>query len=589
MSQLTAETETPTEFAPSETRAVAPVAARLAGAFGLCAATAGVMSIIAAQYGRGGIFGEGGGYLLAALGLACLFIHAVRDADVEVRRVYGGFAVLLLLAAAIASVVPGAPSGGAERSYGYHLLPWGAAGWVVALLFAVPFARHEDDPAYQRLVHAALLGVGVLLSAGSIVAGLIRPDTLVGPGAVLAVIGLGYLSAYLGTTDTAEGPGYWTALAIGVLGAATLYIAFAQSVFPTVVHDGPSALKNVRQTTDKWALAGRVLLILLYLGGAYLGATRLGRGGGTVGLILRAAAALAGIGAAGVFAVGSFSAPWTSAVPTYFVPYGLLLGGIGSLYLLVSAGILSDAQLIVLTRREIAAFFYSPIAYMVLFGMAFATGIGYVNFIGRLILRPAFEPVVQDYISFGIIGAFVVVFLVPAITMRLFSEEKRTGTLEVLLTAPVNEPAIVLSKFLAAWLFYLLCWVPPGLYLIGLRSAGDAPFDYRPLLSFYLVMAATGAGFVGMGLFFSSLTNNQVIAAVMTFAGMMFLLLMILADQFSILGEGLRAGLMRLNFLSIWQQALAGQLAVPEVLMNLSLAGFWLFVTTKVLEIRRWG
>ena len=90
-------------------------------------------------------------------------------------------------------------------------------------------------------------------------------------------------------------------------------------------------------------------------------------------------------------------------------------------------------------------------------------------------------------------------FLVPALTMRLLSEEKRTGTLEVLLTAPVNEAAVVLSKFLACWLFFMLCWVPTGLYLIALRVEGGQPFDYRPLLSFYLAVGASGAAFIAIG------------------------------------------------------------------------------------------
>jgi ABC-2 type transport system permease protein len=584
---MSSELATGAELAPSETRVAAPVAARVAGAFGLCAVTAGAVSVIASQY-RPVILGQGGGTLMAALGLTGLFLHAVRDTDAEVRRGYGAFAALLLLAAAVVSVVPGAPSGGAEKSVGYYLLPWGAAGLVLALLFAVPFARHEDDPRYLRLAEAALAGVGGLLCVGSVLVGVAKPDTLIGPGAVLAIVGLGYVAAYLTTADTNEGRGYWTAVALGAVGAAALFVAFAQTVFPSILHDGPAALRNVRQAYDKFAIAGRLVVIGLALAGAFYGATRLGRGGGSAGLAIRLAAALAGVGTAAVFAVGSFTAPWTANVPAYLVPYGLLLGGVGLLYLMVAAGILSDAPLVVLTRRELAAFFYSPIAYMVLFGMAASAAIGYLFFLNTL-TSPTAEPIVQRYPSTEIVGIFQVVFLVPALTMRLFSEEKRTGTLEVLLTAPVNEPAVVLSKFLAAWFFFLICWVPTGLYLVALRSAGGTAFDYRPMLSYYLVLAATGAGFIGMGLFFSSLTKNQVVAAVLTFAGMMFLLLMIWAPLFPFLPDGLKAGLGKLNFYSLWSAALGGQLSVPDVLIHLSLAVFWLFLTVKVLDVRKWG
>ena len=69
--------------------------------------------------------------------------------------------------------------------------------------------------------------------------------------------------------------------------------------------------------------------------------------------------------------------------------------------------------------------------------------------------------------------------------MRVFSEEKRTGTLEMMLTAPVNEITLLVAKFLAAWIFYLLTWLPLWLFLVGMRALGAEEFDYRPVLSFF--------------------------------------------------------------------------------------------------------
>src|SRR5262249_28116612 len=115
---------------------------------------------------------------------------------------------------------------------------------------------------------------------------------------------------------------------------------------------------------------------------------------------------------------------------------------------------------------------------------------------------------------------FALTLMVPALTMRLVSEEKRSGTLEVMLTAPVSEWLVIVSKFFATWLFFMVCWLPSGLFLIALRLEGGAPFDSRPLPGFYLALAASGAAFVAMGLFFSVLTKNQIVAAVFTFVGM---------------------------------------------------------------------
>ena len=92
-------------------------------------------------------------------------------------------------------------------------------------------------------------------------------------------------------------------------------------------------------------------------------------------------------------------------------------------------------------------------------------------------------------------------FFVPALTMRLLSEEKRSGTLEVLMTAPVNEISVVLGKFFAAWIFYMLLWLPVWLFLISLRYFGGEEFDYRPVLSFTVAMGAITRRVPGDGAF----------------------------------------------------------------------------------------
>src|SRR5581483_12218117 len=101
------------------------------------------------------------------------------------------------------------------------------------------------------------------------------------------------------------------------------------------------------------------------------------------------------------------------------------------------------------------------------------------------------EPIVLYYIR-SLIPVFVMMFVVPIITMRLFAEESRTGSLEVLLTAPVNEVSVVVGKFLAAWFFFMLLWVPWWLFMVSLHYVGGE-FDYYPVLSFTLALAASSA------------------------------------------------------------------------------------------------
>jgi ABC-type transport system involved in multi-copper enzyme maturation permease subunit len=269
--------------------------------------------------------------------------------------------------------------------------------------------------------------------------------------------------------------------------------------------------------------------------------------------------------------------------------------GLGLLYAMVSAGLSSENRLVVLFRRELSAFFYSPIAYIVLFSFAVVSSTLFLQFAADLRragmeAQPLFEPVITGYLL-AWFPIFCVVMAIPVLTMRSLSEENRTGSIEVLLTAPVGEVPVVLSKFLASLLFYLLIWLPWGICLVALRIEGGEPFEYRPLLSFYLMLACTGAGFLSMGLFFSSLTRNQIIAAVLTFMGMLLMTVSYFAKQLINQGGGTSAWtplLTHISYLDLWISSLFGEITPKFYVFHLSAAVFWLFLTVKVLESRRW-
>ncbi|MEE9288699.1 MAG: ABC transporter permease subunit, partial [Bacteroidota bacterium] len=106
-------------------------------------------------------------------------------------------------------------------------------------------------------------------------------------------------------------------------------------------------------------------------------------------------------------------------------------------------------------------------------------------------------------------------FFAPAITMRLISEEKKIGTLELLITKPVSEFEIVAGKFLAGWVLVLIALVPTLSYYISLSALGD--LDIGPVIGGYLGLALVGAVYISIGLFGSSLTENQVVAFIVSF------------------------------------------------------------------------
>jgi ABC-2 type transport system permease protein len=262
-------------------------------------------------------------------------------------------------------------------------------------------------------------------------------------------------------------------------------------------------------------------------------------------------------------------------------------------YVAVGLGMALDWPYFVLTRRELAAFFLSPIAYISLFAFCICSWVSFWMFIsifdrggrGGPVQIP--EPVMVNYFI-SLFPVFVLLFVVPALTMRLLSDEQRSGTLEVLLTAPVDEPVVVLSKFTAGLIGYMVVWLPFGLILLAIPAAGGTMFDYRPIFSFSLAMLATGAMFISMGLFCSSLTSSQIASGLLAFGGMLLLTFVFFLAQRETGSRELTTVLRHVSYLHTWISALEGRVVLRELLFPLSATVLFLFMTVKVLESRKW-
>jgi ABC-2 type transport system permease protein len=278
---------------------------------------------------------------------------------------------------------------------------------------------------------------------------------------------------------------------------------------------------------------------------------------------------------------------WQSGQPA--APFMFIYVGVE--YLLLSILLCSDNQLVVLTRREVLSFLHSPVAYIVVAASVIFATIGCQDATARILQRSpmggAWEPIVAGYI-YSFFAFIPGIFSVPIITMRLLSEEKRSGTLEVLLTAPVDEINVVVSKFLAALRFYLVIWYPWALFLVALRVESGQEFDYRPVLSFVIALLVTGASFVSMGLFFSSLTRNQIASAMLTFAGMMLLIMVAILENTFPVGTTWNTVVNYVSFLNLWSLAIQGSFVPRFLLFHISLTIIFLFLTIKVLESRKW-
>lgn len=322
------------------------------------------------------------------------------------------------------------------------------------------------------------------------------------------------------------------------------------------------------------------LIGLLYLA-AFVGAR-----GIADDLAFRAAQGIAGIGAAIILLVVGRSLV-TAEGSVFFVSTGLPMLVLALLYVGTGLVLSLDWPFFVLLRRELGAFFLSPIAYLALLSFSFFAWLSFLSFLTTVSNRMVVEPILGIYI-FSLYPVFVLIFVVPILTMRLLSEESRSGTLEVLFTAPVDEPIVVLAKFCSALLTFLVVWLPFGLVLLAIPLAGGNMFDYRPMFSFFVALVCSGAMFVSMGLFCSSLTQNQIGSGMLAFVGMLLFTFVFFLGRGQGLDPALEGVLKHMSYLDLWDSALEGKIVLRKLLFPVSMTILFLFMTVKVLESRKW-
>jgi ABC-type transport system involved in multi-copper enzyme maturation permease subunit len=453
------------------------------------------------------------------------------------------------------------------------------AGGIGGLLYHASVEREQQLRRAYGALGALLLVAGIVFVACQM-AGVSWAGNLFLPGIVCGLLALLFVLAFLRHETDAE----WQALA---LNAVLLLGGLLAVLGPAVGFFNTTFLLNYGCVFGLLGLA-YLTAYVVEKGQSDDFAHTVSMGLGAWGVLLIVLALLRSYVYPLFFAAASKPAP-------YMVPAGVLLAGVGLLDVLFSLALWSEVPVVVMTRRELASFFYSPIAYFVLIGFAIVGWFDLVMFLSRAIVwedqqEPLFEPIVRSFF-FGIVPVIAILFIVPVLTMRSLSTEKRTGTLEVLLTIPVDEWSVVLSKFLATLAFFLLIWLPWALFLLALYLEGKQGFDYRPLLCFFLVLVCTGANFVSMGLFFSAVTRNEIIAAVLAFAGMFALFFVYFAvymlQSFSASSPWIPV-LNHMSFVDLWFNSLDGKLQPVNLIFHLSAAVFWLFLTVKVLEARRW-
>jgi ABC-2 type transport system permease protein len=242
-----------------------------------------------------------------------------------------------------------------------------------------------------------------------------------------------------------------------------------------------------------------------------------------------------------------------------------------------------------LTRRELGTFFLSWIGYVVIALAVFLMGFSFVTLLDKLQGEPTPMPITEIFLNFCF--WLILLFSAPLITMRLFSLEKYSGTFETLMTAPVGDAEVILAKFSAAIIFFMVMWLPLLACIFVLRyfTHGAHLMDPGTLGSTFLGIFLLGCLYMSVGCFSSALTRNQIVAAMISFAiGLGFFLMSFLSDQLALeKGWALRA----LNSVCIWQQMQEFGRGIVDsryVVFYLTSTFFFLFLTYRVVESRRW-
>ena len=248
-----------------------------------------------------------------------------------------------------------------------------------------------------------------------------------------------------------------------------------------------------------------------------------------------------------------------------------------------------------ITKKELKTYFSSPIAYvviavfMLLVGFFFYSLVWWFNSqsmqmaqnpnyaqqvnINQMVYSPLFHNI-----------SIILLLMLPLLTMRLFAEEKRIGTEELLFTSPISVNQIILGKYLASLAVLAVMLLLTGLLSLFAFAYGNP--EIAPVLVGYLGLFLMGAAFIAVGIFFSSLTENQIVSAILTFGAL--LLFWILSWAASSTG-GVRKDV--LNYLSFFQHfdgMTRGILDTADLVYYLSFSFFGLFLTHAVIQSRRW-
>lgn len=251
------------------------------------------------------------------------------------------------------------------------------------------------------------------------------------------------------------------------------------------------------------------------------------------------------------------------------------------------------SNILTIAQKEFRSYFASPIAYVIvglfalLFGWFFVSGVAYFAQVSISQFGGGPQSVnVNELLVRPLLGNATVLLLLvlPLITMRTYAEEKRSGTIELLLTSPLTDLQIILGKFLGAMALYTLM-LAVTLIDIGMLFMYGNP-EWQPIATGYLGLWLMGGSFISIGLLLSSMTKNQIVAGMLTFA--VILLLYVMSWMSNSVGPTGQTILTYLSVVEHFDDFSKGVIDTSHLAYYASFIGFGLFLTVKSVDSERW-
>ncbi len=244
-----------------------------------------------------------------------------------------------------------------------------------------------------------------------------------------------------------------------------------------------------------------------------------------------------------------------------------------------------------LVRRELGSHFLSLTGYVVITTVLVLLGFSFLDILSKLNGTPVDGPVTEVF-YLTLYFWLILLLTTPVITMRTFALEKFTGTYETLMTTPVNDIEVVLAKFTGSLIFYAITWLPLLLYMLILRhyiSNPAAALDPWGVATTFLGILLIGSVFISLGCFASAITRSQLIAAALSYGFGLTLFLLSLRSLVPMQSRGWQAELFsHISMGEHMQDFARGVIEISSVTYYVTMTIFFLFLTWKAVESRRW-